>query len=411
MTHSVKFRAALLGIAICLACAAQTVFADDWPVFRGPQRNGISSETAWLSKWTTTPNQLWKASVGEGLTSVTVKAGRLFVVGHAQGKDTVFCFDANTGAEVWKFSYFAPALSATKPDYPGPRATPTANADEVYSISRDGQVFCLIAATGKVKWSQNIVKDLGLRTPAWGFASSPIVLGNMLILNAGLAGLALDKTTGKPLWKSDNGDAGFDTPIVFDQAGKQRLAMFNCEQVVCVDAATGQLLWRHPWKTMFKCNCADLVYSDGKLFVSSAYNFGSALLDITGQSPKVLWQNKEMQNHFPSSVLWNGYLYGCDGDPGNNARLKCVELATGQTKWAEEALKFCSLMMADGKLIILTEKGELVIAQATPDKYTELSRAQALGGPCWVVPVLANGKIYARNNKGDLVCLNVTGGK
>ena len=392
---------------LCIIAATPILRGDDWPMFRGPNRDGISAEKGWTSTWPAAPKTLWKASVGEGFSSITVKSGRIFTMGNADGNDTVWCLDAESGKQVWKHTYRAPRMGSVKPDYPGPRATPTIDGNVVYTISRDGQAFCLDAATGQVKWAVNLMKDHGVGLPSWGFSSSPLVLGRMLIFNANAGGVAIDKDSGKLIWKSADGEGSYDTPALFTQSGQQRLAMFNATEVVCTDAASGAILWRLPWKTSWKTHGADKIIADGKMFVSSAYNYGCALFDITANPPKQLWRNKDMRNHFSTSILRDGHLYGIDGNVEGGATLKCMEFATGKIKWEADEFGFGSPMLADGKLIILTGNGQLVIAQATPDKYTELARAQVLGGRCWTSPVLANGRIYCRNEAGDLVCLDV----
>ncbi|MEK7706606.1 MAG: alcohol dehydrogenase, partial [Verrucomicrobiota bacterium] len=149
--------------------------------------------------------------------------------------------------------------------------------------------------------------------------------------------------------------------------------------------------------------------SGGRIFVSSGYDHGGALIDVSGGKPKLAWENKNMRNHFNSCVLLSGFLYGFDGDAGKpTTTLKCLELTTGEVKW-EEKTGVGGLMAADGKLIVLTEKGELMVVAATPDGFKPISRAQALGGKCWTTPALANGQIFCRNAKGDLVCLDVSG--
>lgn len=162
----------------------------------------------------------------------------------------------------------------------------------------------------------------------------------------------------------------------------------------------GVELWRYPWKTRYDANVADPIISDGKIFISAGYELGAALLDVSGGRPKLVWENKNMCNHFNSCVLLSGFLYGFDGDAGKaTTTLKCLEMATGNVKWAEKT-GIGGLMAADGELIVLTEKGELMVAVATPDGFKPISRAQVLGGKCWPTPVLANGQIFCRNAKG-----------
>jgi len=378
------------------------VSALDWYRWRGPDANGISKETGWSIAWPIEgPKQLWKANVGTGFSSVSVSKGRVYTVGNKEKQDTVYCFDANTGAVLWKHPYAAPLDS--KYYEGGPSATPTVDGDRVYTLSKRGQVFCFDASTGKVAWSKDLAKELGVKTPTWGFAGSPLVEGNLVIVNLGGAGTALDKATAKVMWTSGKEEAGYSTPVPFNSGGERCAALFLAESVAAVRIKDGREIWRQTWKTSHDVNAADPITDDNNVFISSGYNRGAALLKINAGRPTVAWENKNMRNHFNSCVLLDGQLYGFD-----ESELKCVEFQTGKAKWTERSLGKGSLMAADGKLIVLGEKGELVVVEATAVSFKPLSRAQVLGGLCWSPPVLSNGRIYCRNAKGDLVCLDVS---
>ena len=408
MTSTTKALCILtLGFPLLLPCP--TTHAEDWFRWRGPDLNGISKETGWQAKWPDDgPKRLWKASVGTGFSSMSVSRGHVYTMGN-DGKDTdsVFCFDAVTGTPVWKHSYHC--LLDPKFFEGGTGATPTVDGDRVYTMSRQGDLFCLNAANGKVIWSKNVHGDFGDEIPTWGFAGSPLVQGDMLILNVGSAGTALDKSTGKVLWHSDTTASGYATPVPFDSTSGPVIAIVGSEAVNVVKPADGALVWSFPWKTQYDVNAADPIISGGKMFISAGYGHGSALLDIGGEKPKVLWENKEFRNHINSSVLWQGFLYGVDDVSNTKYELKCVDWNTGETKWSEPKFGKGSLIIADGKIIGLSDKGELMVAEASPKAFAPISHAQVLGGKCWTTPVLSNGRIYCRNAKGDLVCLDVSG--
>lgn len=402
-----KYFIGLSAFVLALGLASITSAAD-WYRWRGPDLNGISQETGWSSQWAAGgPKQLWKASVGIGFSSVTVSQGRVYTLGHADNTDTVFCFDAKTGTPVWKFFY------ATKLDAKyyegGPSATPTVDGGRVFTFSKQGLLLCLDAAKGGVIWSNNVMKSLKAEMPTWGFASSVLVEGGACFVNAGTAGAAFDKNTGKVLWSSGTDVAGYSTPVPFDAGGERAVALCLKQDVAAVRVKDGQELWRYPWKTSYDVNAADPIISGGKIFISAGYDHGGALLDVSGGKPRLVWENKNMRNHFNGCVLLSGFLYGFDGDAGKSTTaLKCLDLASGEVKWAEKT-GIGGLMAADGKLIVLTEKGELMVVEAIPDQFKPISRAQVLGGKCWTTPVLANGQIFCRNAKGDLVCLDVSG--
>jgi outer membrane protein assembly factor BamB len=392
-------------VAVLTACftAVLPAAANDWPRWRGPDFNGISRETGWSTSWPQEgPKQLWKASVGTGFSSIAVSGGRAFTTGNDGKQDTVFCFDANNGAVVWKYSYDAPV----DPHYyeGGPSATPTVDDNRVFTIGKRGIALCLEAATGNVVWSKNLAREPGAKIPEWGFAGSPLIEGSLVILNVGESGVALDKASGKIVWSSGKGSAAYSSPIPFDQGGRRSVLMMALRSIVAVDPKTGRELWQYPWKTLYDVNAADPVIAGDRIFISSGYDHGCALLQVAAGRPSLRWQNKNMRNHFSSSLVIGDSVYGFD-----ESELKCLELQSGKVRWAERSLGKGSLMAADGKLIVLGETGQLVVANASPDAFKPLARAQVIGGKCWTAPVLANGKIYCRNSKGDLVCVDVSG--
>lgn len=388
-------------LLLFLAAAVPFLQAADWPVWRGPKHDGISSEK--LAG--TDVKKLWEAKLGIGFASFTVADGRVYSTGHADGKDTVFCLDAASGKEIWKHAYAADL--GDKYYEGGTSATPTIENGKAYHLSRWGDVFCFDAATGKVIWQKNIQKETGADIPDWGYAGSPLIDGDKIILNVGKAGTALDKATGKTVWTSDKASSGYCTPYPITVNGKAQVVLSSSRAYKGVDPTNGSVLWEHTWSTSYGVNAADPILNGTKLFISSGYNKGCALLDLASATPTEVWRSRVMKNQFNSSVLIEGHLYGSDGDESKNNALKCIDFATGNEKWSDASVGFCSLMASDGKLIIMTAKGELIIAKANPAKFEPISRTPLLSGRCWSTPVLANGRIYARNAAGDTVCVSV----
>lgn len=385
-----------------------TAQAADWPRWRGPDYNGISQETGWTASWPEAgPEVLWKASIGTGFSSVAVSGGRVYTMGNINNRDILYCFDAATGDEIWKTSYPCPLLN--KNHEGGPCATPTIDGDAIYTFSKDGDVVRFKAANGEIVWHKNLNKEFGFKHPTWHFSGSPLVVGDLVILNAGTSGVALNKVDGGIAWQSDKGVPGYTTGVPFTSGGQKYIALMVSREIVALNPTTGAVLWRFPWKTSYDINAADPIISGDTMFISSGYNHGGALLKIEGNKVTELWQNKNMCNQVNSSVLWEGYLYGFSGQVGGQGKLTCMDLQSGQVKWSQGGMGTGSLMFADGKLIILGEKGKLVIAEASPDQYKEIASAQILSGKCWTMPVLANGRIYARNAEGRLVCVDVGG--
>ncbi len=380
--------------------------AHDWPQWRGPDRNGISTETGWLDTWPANgPKTAWKSHVGLGFSSFAVADGRVFTMGHAEDKDTVFCLDASTGREIWKHAY--PAELGDKFFDGGTTGTPTVSGDRVYSLSRWGDAFCFQAADGKIVWSGNVQTKTGARVPDWGFGGSPSIVGDRLILNVGETGLAMDPKTGAILWQSAGRSAGYSTPLPW-KSGTEQLAVFGSEQAyVAVNVRDGKEAWRIRWLTQYGVNASDPILSGDQVFLSTGYGKGAALFKLGGAEPVELWKSKKLRTQLNGAILFQGHLYGVDGDTSESASLKCIEWATGTEKWVQAGFGSGGLVIADGKLVALSGTGELTVAPADPGGFHPTARAQVLGGRCWTAPVLAQGRILCRNSRGDIVCLDV----
>lgn len=381
--------------------------ANDWPHWRGPARNGISEEKGWRSEWPPDgPPIVWKAAVGVGFSSVSIADGRAFTAGHANEQDSVFCLDAKSGKEIWKYSY--PAELGDKYFEGGTTGTPTVDGDRVYTLSRWGDVFCFQAATGHIIWNRNLPKETGIRVPAWGYGGSPTIHENILLLNVGESGMALDKLSGKTLWQSADKDAGYSTPLPCQENGKWVVLLGSEKSYLAVDLPSGREEWRMKWLTQYGVNAPDPIPDGARVFISTGYGKGAVLIKPSEHAePEVIWKSKVLGTQLNTAVLVDGFLYGLDGDGGDGAPLKCIEFTTGNEKWSYPHVGTGGLVVADGKLIVLGSKGELMVFVATPKEPKMLASAQVLGGKCWTAPVLANGFIYCRNARGDVVCVDV----
>lgn len=404
-------RLSLLAASVSLLTFASNSPAADWPRWRGASIDGISKETGWKAQWPAEgPRRLWEGKTGVGYSTFAVSQGRVYTMGNGNGTDTVFCFDAETGKEVWKHEY---ACNPKDPNgYHGTRATPTVDGDRVYTVSREGHFFCLDAAKGSVSWSKEFKKDFGAKPPTWGFAGSPLVEKDWVLYEVGAQGaavVAFDKKTGAVIWKNGDDGAGYSSLIPFDVDGERLLTVFPKDCFVVRRMKDGSEVARIPWKTSYGVNAATPIIVGNQIFISSGYGFGCARLELSGGTLKEVWRNKNMRNHVNSCVLWQGHIYGFD-----DSELKCLDWKTGEVKWSEKRFGKGSLMLADGKLIIYSQGGKLAVAEASPEGYKELSTVQALERKSgeketWDVPVLANGRIFCRTWGGNVVCLDVKG--
>jgi outer membrane protein assembly factor BamB len=391
--------------------------ADDWPNWRGPNHDGISNETGW--RWDKLKGDakiLWRKSIGTGFATVAVSGGRVYAFGNtgkpgdnkeAEQQDVLWCFDAGTGAEVWKHAYLSPLQPKSYEG--GPNASPTVEAGRVYTLSKHGHVFCVDARSGAVVWQKHLAKEHGVEPPNWGLAGSPVIVGDLVILNAGSYGTALRKQDGTLAWGAQKGPSGYASAVPYEWQGKHCAVILGHRELYSVIAATGQVLWKQPWTTLHDENIPDQIVAGDKLFVCSGLGTGAGLYRMEAEKLVELWRHKNFQNWMSSSVLWKGHLYGVD--TGKVKGVVCLDFQTGEVKWSGPNVGVGSLMLADGKLIVLSDAGKLSIVEAVPTGYKELASAQILEGKCWTVPVLANGRIYARNAMGDLVCVDVSGVK
>ena len=378
------------------------VFGADWPNWRGPKHNGISTEKDWNPKALKDGAKiLWKASVGTGFSSIAVADGRAYTMGNIDDTDHVFCFDVKTGTELWKHSYKHPL--DRKSYEGGTSATPTVEDGKVYTISKRGNIFCLDAKSGDVVWE----KKLDIKRPTWGLAGSPVIVDDLVIYNAAEYGVAVKKATGKVAWQNGVGPTGYSTPVLYKAGNADAAILFGASEVFAVDVATGTRLWDAPWKTKYKVNAADPIIVGDKVFITSGYGSGCALLKIDGNKASRIWGEEKkttsMRSQMSGPVLWEGYLYGI-----NQNELVCVKFDTGEKEWSFKDVGNGSVMIAGGRLLALSDKGMLYIAELTPEGFKEISSAKILKGKCWSPPAFSDGKVFARTSKGDMVCVDLS---
>ncbi|HEY2291041.1 MAG TPA: PQQ-binding-like beta-propeller repeat protein [Thermoanaerobaculia bacterium] len=397
-------------LALSLALLASAASPADWPQFRGPNRDGISQETDVLKSWPANgPKVLWRVPLGEGYSHLAVVKGRLLTLYGQGDNEYAVALDAATGKPLWRVAIDRKLVNDQGN---GPRSTPTVDGDTVYVLSGQGRLAALKLANGQTLWQHDLRAEYGAQPPTWGIATSPLVEGNLLLVNVGGSNgrsmAAFDKANGKPLWFSQNDPAGYAAPIAITVGGVRQVIFFTGDSVVSIAPKDGKLLWRVPWRTDLGVNAATPIFlPPDKLFISSGYDTGAAVFQIrpadAGITVAEVWRNRVMKNQFSSSLLYKGIIYGFD-----NATFKAIDAATGQERWKQRGFGQGSLILAGGNLIVLSDSGKLALVEATPEQYRELGSATVLSGRCWTAPTLTGSRLYLRNQE-ELLSLDWRG--
>jgi outer membrane protein assembly factor BamB len=382
----------------------------DWPQWRGPERNGLSKDTGLLKQWPSSgPRQVWSISnLGEGFGSIAIRGDRLYAQGTNASASVVFCLNRADGKTVWSAA-LGPKLEEGRGN--GPRSTPTVDDDRVYALTENGDLACVRANNGSPIWRKNVLKEFGGRNIRWLISESPLIDGDHVIVTPGGPGagiVALDKMTGKEVWRSKglSDEAGYASSIAADVGGVRTIMNFTSRAAVGVRASDGKLMWSHKSPANDTANCATPVFQDNKVFFSSGYGTGGALLGLTARDGEVsaqeLYFTKDIQNHHGGVILVNGYLYSF------STALTCVEFATGKKMWVNRSVGKGSLTYADGMLYLFSEKNVVGLAEANPNAYVEKGRFSIpdLGIESWAHPVVIGGKLYIRN-QGNLTAYDV----
>lgn len=401
----------LLAILCWVGFGTSMVKAQDWPQWRGPQRTGLSSETGLLKAWPAEgPPRVWSITgLGEGYGSLAIKGDRILLQGTNGGASVVFCLSRQNGRILWSTA-LGPKVSESRGN--GPRATPTIDDDRVYVLTENGDLACLRLRDGSSIWRKNILREFGASNPHWMISESPLIDGDRVIVSPGgrSAGMAaFNKMNGTRVWVSQDlsDEAAYSSPILVDVAGIRTILNFTANAAVGIRATDGKLMFSYDRAANGTANCATPVYADNKVFFSSAYGTGGALLKLRAEGGVVkadeVYFTREMMNHHGGMILVNGYLYGF-----SNSILTCLEFATGKKQWSHRSVGKGSLTYADGMLYLIGENHVVGLAEANPSAYVEKGRFQIedLGRPSWAHPVIAGGQLFVRN-QGSLTVYNV----
>jgi outer membrane protein assembly factor BamB len=400
---------------------------NDWPQWQGPTRDAVSQEKGLLKEWPKGgPTLAWKVSgVGGGDSAPSVAAGRIFGMSNLDGDAVVWALSEKDGKKLW-VTPIGPAYTQRMPQSKqGPSCTPTLDGDRLYAIGMGGELLCLQAADGKIVWQRSFTRDFGGPVPTWSFRESPLIDDQKLICTPGGAGatlVALDKMTGQTIWKCQvpgNPGAAYASAIAIDVQGQREYVQLTQRTLIGVAASDGRFLWRydHP-ACRTGINCSTAVYYDGMVFASSAYGNGGGLAKLVqgpsgGVKAEEVYFTKRMQNHHGGMIVVDGSLYGANG--GNEGGyLVCLDFKTGKVLWdqregGQRRVPKGSIAMADGLLYYRTENGTVVLFEPNPQKYVERGRFEQPNRtdlPAWAHPVIANGKLYIRD-QDTLFCYDV----
>jgi outer membrane protein assembly factor BamB len=395
---------ALLSVSLAVSMASaisQTPPTGDWPQWRGPNRDGISTETGLARQWPAGgPPVVWSApGVGAGYGSVAIKGDRVFVQG-LRGSDTmVHSLNRADGKYVWSKKLGA---GGNNDRGSGPRSTPTLDGDRMYVLTEGGDLWCL-REDGTEVWHRNILRDFSGHNIQWLLSESPLIDGDRVIVtpggrNAGI--VALDKMTGKTIWtaKEVNDDAGYASAVVVDVKGVRAYTTFMASEAVGVRASDGKVLWRYRPAANRTANIATPVVRGNMVFYSSNYGVGGGLVTLQPKNDELAatetYFTRDMQNHHGGVVLVDGTLYGFNG-----AILAALDFATGKLLWRDRSVGKGAITYADGRLYILSEDNVVGLAEVTPKGYVERGRFQIAdqGLPSWSHPVVSGGRLYLRN--------------
>jgi len=369
----------------------------DWPQWRGPNRDGISKETGLLKQWSAGgPPLVWKATgAGGGYSSFSIANGRLYTMGLRGDREYIIAFNVANGKEVWA----TPHGSAFRNDRgDGPRGTPTVDGDRLYALGGSGDLSCLDAQTGRTIWTMNVLSKFGGSNTKWGISESPLVMGEKVLVNAGGPGasiVALKKTDGSLIWKSQSDEAGYSSAIPVEVGGVTQVVFFTGIRALGLDLRDGRLLWEYARPSNDVANVATPVARGNRVFISSDYGTGAGMVEIKadGKAQEVYF-TKDMRNHHSSSVLVGDHLYGFSG-----SILTAMRFDTGEIAWRDRSVGKGSLVYADGHLYCFSENGVVGLVEATPAAYREKGRFQVQQGslPTWTHPVVAGGRLYLRD--------------
>ena len=413
-------RARRRSLLVWLVLLGSAVTAADWPQFLGPQRNGVYEGPALAASWPAGgPRKVWERKIGQGFAGPVVAGDRLILFHRVGREEVVDAFDARTGVPRWHYAY----PTSYRDDFgfdDGPRAVPVVAGNRVYTFGAEGQLHAIDLATGRRIWSVDTMRRFNVRKGFFGAAGSPLVEDGRVIANIGgidgdkPAGIvAFNAETGAVLWTATNHEAGYSSPVSATLGGKRVAVFFTRRGLVGLDPATGTILFDRTWRSRSNAsvNAASPLVVGDVIFISAAYETGAAVLRLQGSELKEVWSSDEvMSNHYATSVVSNGIIYGFHGRQEYGPSFRAVALATGAVQWNVDRFKAGTVTLAGDKLVVLRETGELMLVAVSPQAFRPLAEAKILPATIRAMPALSDGFLYVRNtdNPGPtLVCLDL----
>jgi outer membrane protein assembly factor BamB len=386
------------------------ITAADWPRYCGHNGDRLIPEPLGSLDWTNSPpRELWRRPVGDAWSSIAIVDSLLWTQEQRGDLECVVCYNTHTGEELWRHE--DPARYQTAQGAAGPRATPTVSNSAVFTLGATGILNALEPATGKLLWQRQICTDAESTMVEWGMSGSPLLFENLVIVDAGgYTGKALaayDQTTGKLVWSTGSHKAGYAAPRLETISGQIQLLIFHGDGLEAHAPRSGASIWFYPWTNQYKINVAQPLRFNNTIFLSSGYDSGCVLLDPTklvNHRPAEVWTpSRSLKLKFNEAVAREHYVYGLD-----DGILACIDSTTGQRLWKGGRYRFGHVLLWHDKLLVQAEDGAVALVEASPEKFTEITRFQALNDRTWNVPAVAHGKLFVRN-AAEMACFLLPG--
>jgi outer membrane protein assembly factor BamB len=410
----VRFPAILAGtavlLALCAIAAAQSPLGRNWPQWRGPAHDGVAAGEVLVDRFPPGgPPVLWVRELGQGYSGFAVAGGRAFTQTQSLYEQSLVCLDGDTGQTLWSYSYGWPYDGGGL--YPGPRSTPTVNGEHVYCTSPQGAIFCVTADRGQLAWSVDFNQQFSGRGTDFGYSASPLVVDGLVILPVGGASasvVALDAESGRTVWKSASKPASYSTPLPIEWHDHPLVIALLQNSIACFHRQTGELWWELPLSQGYDEHATAPIYREPYLLVTGPFHSGATLYELTAEGercrPDERWFSEKMSNDVASSVLAAETLFGFDLREAQSrlhrpsrGEFRALDFLTGEVRWSSKEPGHAQIIAADGKLVLFNDRGEVLLALASAEKYEELGRLAVFPDEiCWSAPALADGRLYLR---------------